>query len=52
MQTTIGKKEFLENLNKILEKESLDYNENKSQEVLFEEETIYTQRLIMVIHKL
>ena len=41
----LGNEEFLENLNKILEKESLDYNESKSQEILFEEETIYSQKV-------
>ena len=38
-------KEFLVNLNKILEKESSDYNENQSQEIKLEEETIYSQKL-------
>ncbi len=37
--------EFLENLKKILEEESITYNENQSQEVKFEEETIYSQKI-------
>ncbi len=41
----LQKKEFLVNLNKILEKESSDYNEEQSQEIKFEEETIYSQKL-------
>ena len=41
----LQKKEFLDNLNKILEKESSDYNEDQSQEIKLEEETIYSQKL-------
>ncbi len=41
----LQKKEFLLNLNKILEKESMDYNENQSQEIKLEEETIYSQKI-------
>ena len=41
----LQKKEFLTNLNKILEKESSDYSENQSQEIKLEEETIYSQKL-------
>ena len=38
-------KQFLYNLNKILENESIDYDENQSQELKLEEETIYSQKL-------
>ena len=41
----LEKKEFLINLNKILEKESSDYSENQSQEIKLEEETIYSQKI-------
>ena len=41
----LQQKEFLTNLNKILEKESSDYSENQSQEIKLEEETIYSQKL-------
>ena len=41
----LQKKEFLVNLSKILEKESSDYNEDQSQELKLEEETIYSQKL-------
>ena len=36
---------FLENIKRILESESLEYTENQSQEVKFEEETIYSHKL-------
>ncbi|MEE2694826.1 MAG: exonuclease domain-containing protein [Pseudomonadota bacterium] len=38
-------KEFLSNLEKILEKEAIDFNENQTQEIKHEEETIYSQNL-------
>ena len=36
---------FLNNIKKILENESIEYNENQSQELKFEEETIYSHKL-------
>ncbi len=41
----LEEKEFLHKLEIILNKESLDYNENQSQEIKLEEETIYSQNL-------
>ncbi len=41
----LQQEKFLVNLKKILEKESFDYNENQSQEIKLEEETIYSQKL-------
>jgi len=38
-------KEFLQRLETILNKESLDFSENQSQEIKYEEETIYSQNL-------
>ncbi len=38
-------KKFLENLELVLKRESEEYSENKSQELPFEEETIYSQNL-------
>ena len=41
----LEEKEFLHKLEIILNKESIDYNENQSQEIKLEEETIYSQNL-------
>ncbi len=41
----LEKKEFLDNLRKILEQESEDYSENQSQLPKYEEETIYSQKI-------
>ena len=41
--------DFIENINKILYKESLEYLENDNQSEKFEEDTIYSKKLIITI---
>ena len=41
----LNSQKFLNNLQKILEKESMDLLDNQSQEIKFEEETIYSKNL-------
>ncbi|MBS91901.1 MAG: hypothetical protein CMM95_02465 [Rickettsiales bacterium] len=41
----LNSKKFLDNLKRILEKESMDLLDNQSQQAKFEEETIYSQNL-------
>ena len=41
----LNDKQFLSNLEKVLEKESIDFSENQTQEIKHEEETIYSQNL-------